>query len=263
MKLSGRYAGIVTDNKDPLKLGRIKAKISAIGPDFATDWAFPSSVVSGPGSGFFAPPPVNAGVYIAFLGEDEDVPYYAGGFWGKDDVPEEFKRDNPNNTGYKTPGGHLLEFDDDEETQGIRLTSITGWKLLIDDKTKKSSLVSPGGQSFVLDDDGKKFLLTGTGDFEATLKGGYKTSVEKDYEVGASGKVTVGTSGGAAFKAEGTKLSLGNNESELLDLLIKVFDAIIQNAATIGSTVVGAAVLNPAVVQAATEFKTKVGLMKL
>ena len=41
----GKYRGLVTDNQDPLSLGRIRAKVPELLGDVETGWALPALVV--------------------------------------------------------------------------------------------------------------------------------------------------------------------------------------------------------------------------
>lgn len=70
------YAGIVTENKDPKFLGRIKVLVPAISTEFSTEWAMPAVNVGGPNSGRFEPPPINSGVFVAFMEGDPETPLY-------------------------------------------------------------------------------------------------------------------------------------------------------------------------------------------
>jgi uncharacterized protein involved in type VI secretion and phage assembly len=77
----GKYRGTVTDNKDPLGIGRIQPTAPAIAPD-ALNWAMPCVPYAGPQEGFFMIPPVGANVWIEFEGGDPNYPIWSGCFWG-------------------------------------------------------------------------------------------------------------------------------------------------------------------------------------
>lgn len=78
------YEGVVTENQDPQRLGRVKARVPGIADDPDTDWAFPAGM---PGAGvsqrgFFDVPRVGSEVYVFFLGGDPDKPRFFTGHWG-------------------------------------------------------------------------------------------------------------------------------------------------------------------------------------
>lgn len=85
------YQGVVTDNVDPKKLGRVKIRVPGIADDPDTDWAYPAGM---PGSGttqrgFFDVPAIGAEVYAFFLGGDPDKPRFFTGHWGVRDGESE------------------------------------------------------------------------------------------------------------------------------------------------------------------------------
>jgi hypothetical protein len=84
----GKYRGTITDNKDPLMQGRIRAKVPSIFGDQETGWALPCSPYAGKGVGFFFVPPVGANVWIEFEEGNTDNPIWAGCFWGVGEAPK-------------------------------------------------------------------------------------------------------------------------------------------------------------------------------
>lgn len=83
----GKYRGKVTDNNDPLMLGRIRAKVPAVLGDQETGWALPCSPYGGSGVGFFFVPPADANVWMEFEAGNPDYPIWTGCFWGAGEVP--------------------------------------------------------------------------------------------------------------------------------------------------------------------------------
>jgi hypothetical protein len=82
----GLYPGLVVDNLDPKKRGRVKVEIPGL-CEPSTDWALPiggshSSGVANRGG--FDPPKKDAAVIVAFLDGDIDHPVYLGGWRATD-----------------------------------------------------------------------------------------------------------------------------------------------------------------------------------
>lgn len=87
-RLFGKYRGLVTDNKDPLAIGRVKVTVPAV-PGMAESWAMPCAPYAGDQVGFYAIPPVGAKVWVEFEGGDPSYPIWSGAFWQQPEVPEE------------------------------------------------------------------------------------------------------------------------------------------------------------------------------
>jgi uncharacterized protein involved in type VI secretion and phage assembly len=81
----GKYRGIVTDNNDPNKLGRIKVKVQDALGDKESGWALPAMPYAGDGVGLYLVPPVKAFVWVEFEHGDPDYPIWTGCFWGGSD----------------------------------------------------------------------------------------------------------------------------------------------------------------------------------
>jgi hypothetical protein len=83
----GKHRGIVLDNLDPLSLGRVRASVPDLLGEVPTGWATPCSPYGGPTAGFFAIPPIGAGVWIEFEAGDVSRPIWAGCYWGAAEPP--------------------------------------------------------------------------------------------------------------------------------------------------------------------------------
>jgi len=82
----GKYRGIVTNNEDAQKRGRIEVKVPAIFTDQSV-WAMPCAPVANPdGSGFFAIPDLEANVWVEFEAGNLDFPIWSGCFWPEDAI---------------------------------------------------------------------------------------------------------------------------------------------------------------------------------
>jgi hypothetical protein len=77
----GKFRGVVTDNRDPLTLGRVRARVQDVLGENDTGWALPSLPYAGKGVGLFLIPPEGASVWIEFEHGDPGYPIWTGCFW--------------------------------------------------------------------------------------------------------------------------------------------------------------------------------------
>ena len=83
----GKYRGVVADNLDPRKLGRLKLRVPEILGDVETGWALPCAPYTGDGSGAFAVPAPGALVWAEFEAGDVSRPLWTGGAWSAGKLP--------------------------------------------------------------------------------------------------------------------------------------------------------------------------------
>lgn len=83
----GKYRGKVTNNLDPMSLGRLQVSVPAVFGEFPLNWAEPCVPYAGMSTGFYAMPPIGANVWVEFEGGNPEKPIWSGCFWGTGEVP--------------------------------------------------------------------------------------------------------------------------------------------------------------------------------
>jgi len=128
----GKYRGIVSDNKDPNDLGRLKANVPRLlGDSETTGWALPAFAYGGASEqGFFAVPDVGAGVWIEFEGGELRFPIWSGTWYTSGAIPESAK---PGKKVLKTKSGHKIVLDDDGNS--LTITDSNGNSIAMDRNT--------------------------------------------------------------------------------------------------------------------------------
>jgi uncharacterized protein involved in type VI secretion and phage assembly len=125
----GKYRGIVTDNKDPENLGRIKAKIPEVLGDVESGWALPCVPYSGSGKGLFIIPESDDGVWIEFESGDIFRPIWVGCWWSNGEIPNSAP---PEQKIIKTKSGHCINLDDSTGSEKIIIKDKSGGKITMD-----------------------------------------------------------------------------------------------------------------------------------
>lgn len=138
--LQGFFRGLVLDNIDPLKLGRIKVNILKLFENIEAEnlpWAVPAMpVTSGSGAdfGYLAIPEIGSFVWCFFEEGDLYQPvYFSEALSAVHGIPSEVEINYPYRKVLKTKNGILV---------------------IIDDQDKEVIVTNPSGSSITMDKDG-------------------------------------------------------------------------------------------------------------
>ena len=130
VRFYGKYRGRVVANRDPQKLGRLKAHVPEVLGEENSGWALPCVPYSGDGSGQYTVPEPGTGVWIEFEAGDPSRPIWSGCWWGDGQLPA----DNSGESGapslriIRSEQGLMLTFDD--SSQVITVSDKGGSNLL-------------------------------------------------------------------------------------------------------------------------------------
>lgn len=123
----GKYRGIVEDNRDPWRLGRVQVSVARVFGKGSHHWAMPCVPYAGAGVGLFVVPPIGANVWVEFEEGDKERPVWTGAFWGKaSEVPEPTAL--PDVKTFKTSFG-TITFDDRRGSSALIVETASGAKI--------------------------------------------------------------------------------------------------------------------------------------
>lgn len=206
-QLSGVWNAIVTNNKDPEKLGRVKIKFPQREGELESDWVRVSTMMAGNDRGSLFVPEVDDEVLVAFLMGRLDQPVVIGSLWNTMDKPPPGE-DNNNIRKIKTKSGHEITFNDKAGDEAITIKTKKGHSLELSDKDGSIKAASADTQHSVeLDQTGKKVtVLSGTSKVELTSSG--------NVTISGTGSLTVK---GTEVKVEATA-SMSLKAAGMLDI---------------------------------------------
>jgi uncharacterized protein involved in type VI secretion and phage assembly len=206
--------GIVSNNNDPKKWGRVRVKFPTLTEEHESNWARVVSAGAGTARGFDCLPEVNDEVLVAFEHGDIHRPYVIGGVWNGTDAPPEVVTDSVVNgkvrlRTFKTRLGHKLQFVEEDKAptkKGVYLNTIGGHNLRLNDSDKFAELETTGGHKFRADDSTKVISLTSTGDI--TVKTG-TSGTTKDLTINAANMTLTATTN-ITLKVGSSKIVISN-----------------------------------------------------
>ncbi len=152
--------GIVTNNKDPEGMGRVKVKLPTLTEDHESNWARVVALGAGPDRGIYWMPEVNDEVLVCFEHGDIHRPYVIGGVWNGTDPTPETVGDSLTPVHLrtmKTRVGHYLRFVDEVtsvDDVGIYIRTKDKYEVEINETQKFIHLRTPAGNFIKIEDTG-------------------------------------------------------------------------------------------------------------
>lgn len=185
--------GIVTDNKDPDKLMRVKVKIPSISAQDTTWWVPVISLGAGKNRGWFFLPEVNDEVLVGFEHGDINRPIVIGALWnGQDKPPEQQSSGNPIRV-LVSRAGSRVEIDDDKNTITIK---DGGGKGEIQIKSDDNKITIEAKQGDVV-------VMAPQGEVKIVADGGIEMQSSVNFDIRGQQNTNISGTGGATLKASG------------------------------------------------------------
>ena len=154
-KCYGVVVGIVTNNRDPDNMHRVKVRFPWLSQEDESNWARIANPMAGNGRGVYFLPEVDDEVLLAFEHGSIEHPYVVGSLWNGKDQPHENNSDGANNNrSIMSRSGHVVRLCDKSGSESIEII----------DKS--------GNNKIVICTSGNKIQIEATGDIEITSQTG-------------------------------------------------------------------------------------------
>jgi uncharacterized protein involved in type VI secretion and phage assembly len=213
-KIYGVVIGLVTNLKDPEKLGRIKVKYPWMpkvnGADLESNWVRLATPSGGNGRGIYFAPEIDDEVLIGFEQGDPNYPYIVGLLWNGKDKP---------------PAGTAEIFASDGKVNQRVIRSRTGHLIILDDTQGKEQVIiqdAGGKESIILDKAKKSITLKSDGDFVIEAGGKFTVKSKNNILFEATGTFTVDSKQEATMKVSNNKMSVKTAGAEVSGLKVDV-----------------------------------------
>ena len=231
-QVSGFYRGVVLDNNDPLKIGRMKIFVPIINKKLSTndshkdervrpieEYSWTPNVTPFGGmhnAGWFFVPEIGAVVVCGFFDGNPDRMFWMGCVSDPElhNPPAanigSSKTQYPRNRVLRTPAGHQIEIDDSELGERIEVSSANGNVIAIEDYRDNCIKVRAKGDIF-LDAGGSIFL---------NASGGVNINANLDVNIVSGNNVNIHAPNG---------VNLENNVAIQKDLVVQTGDVTLVN----------------------------------
>lgn len=157
--------GVVTNNQDPKKLGRVKLKFPFWGDDVESAWARIATPMAGEKVGVCFLPEVDDEVLVVFAHGDVRHPYVLGALWNGKATPPETNDDGKNHRRTITSrSGQAVVFNDEPGRESIALHTKNGLAVELSDEKDREQVEirAKGGHLVRLSDhkgDGRRIAI--------------------------------------------------------------------------------------------------------
>ncbi len=189
-QIHGVVTGVVTNNQDPEKLGRVRVRFPWLSGSEESAWARVASPMAGKERGLWILPEVDDEVLVAFERGDPRFPYVLGALWSSKAPPPETNEGGKNDVRVlRSRSGHEVRLDDKDGEERIEIVDGSGRNSIVI-STRDDTITVQAEADVVIRSGGGRLVLEGKG-IELKSQEGVKVEAGKDLELKSGAQVTV------------------------------------------------------------------------
>lgn len=185
----GVAIGVVTNNRDPDGLGRVKVALPWLADDAETDWARVAVPMAGAGRGFWFLPEVDDEVLLAFEHGNPEVPYVVGALWNGKDRPPVTNGDGRNDERViRSRSGHVIRLTDTHGDEAIEIVDRSAKNTIV--ISTKDNRITITAEADIVLSAGGALRLSGDG-VEITSKADVNVQAKSALTVKSGGRLDI------------------------------------------------------------------------
>ncbi len=204
-QMPGLVEGIVVDNVDPEKLGRVKVKFPTLPETPESTWARLAMPMAGRERGWMTIPEIEDEVLVSFVHGNHDDAVVVGSLYNGVDTPPYANEDGDNNLRvFQSRSGHRFTFDDTKGEERMELISHNEEiRIIWDAKAKVISVYS--GKDIIV--EAKETISWKCKDFIVDASNSVSVKAGATMELKAGSKATVDGGGSLVLTGAMTKIN--------------------------------------------------------
>jgi uncharacterized protein involved in type VI secretion and phage assembly len=188
--IQGVVVGIVTNNRDPEGMGRIKVRLPSLGDTDESNWARIAAPMAGKDRGVYFLPEIDDEVLVAFDHGNPRFPLILGALWNGQDSPPAKNEDGENDVRViKSRSGHVIRLTDKDGAEKIEIIDMSGKSSLVFD-TAANLVKIESGQDITLSAANGTIKLDAKA-IEIASSGSAKIEANSTMNVKAAGAMTL------------------------------------------------------------------------
>jgi uncharacterized protein involved in type VI secretion and phage assembly len=189
-KFYGVVVGVVTNNRDPDNMHRVKVRFPWLDQDHESHWARIATTMAGKGRGSYFLPENDDEVLVAFEHGSLEHPFVIGSLWNGKDTPPEDNSDGRNDMRtIKSRSGHVVRLCDSSGSERIDVIDKTGQNKIVITSADNKIAIEAQGDIEITSQTGK-VKISGVS-IEVTAMTGVTVQAQTTLDATATGQLSI------------------------------------------------------------------------